>query len=278
MHTFDFFGVAANLIAILSAFVPQIVILIVDALILFKNLKADPFYLTFAYFCPPGSEYYEQWYSRQLHASVVTVLGIPLIMEGVRTFNFNILGEMIIPLKVQMCLNLAYEAVASGPPSMSVIRKLEKGLNLYDSFCIVQLRGLDVSTFDCLMILGLGYAILMFNAAATVTAWGVLPLAIAWVTPVLTGLCIFMLIAVLPDTLNCYTFSEKMLGKWKELARSTKNARCISKQLSARQMIGFYFGDFRPINHEFRLVYLDSVMERTSNQILVYNAGGSFEI
>lgn len=75
-----------------------------------------------------------------------------------------------------------------------------------------------------------------------------------------------------------FNFSEKMLGKWTELACHTKDKKCIIKQLSSRQMIGFHFGDFRPIDYDFRLVYLESVMERTSNQILVYKGGGTFQI
>lgn len=156
MREFDLFGVIANSSALLASFAPLLLFMIVDALILLKNLKIDPFYLTFSYFCPPGSEYYERWYSRSLHAVLVTVLGLPCIMEGVHIFNFNIINDILIPLKVQKYLKLGEAAVSESLPSLSVVDKIERGLKLYDSICIIQLRGLDSTTFDCLMILGLG--------------------------------------------------------------------------------------------------------------------------
>lgn len=240
----------------------------------------DPFYLLFAYFCPPGSEFYEQWYTRELHVIVVTLLGMPYLMEGIRTFNFNVINNMIIPRKMQQCLKIVEASVESAPAYMTVAQKLEQGLHMYDTLYLIILRGRDASSFDCLMILGLGYIILMFNAASPVTAWG--GGVAGWNCMGNSGfnwaLCVHAYNGT-PRQPACLQVQCRDFEKVEKLGTHTRNTRCIKKQLAAiRQPIGFCFGDFRPINNEFRLVYLDSVTERTSNQILVYNEGGTFEI
>lgn len=277
-HTFDHFGIIAHLVLLTLAFVAPSIVLIVDGLIFWKNFKMDPFYLLFAYFFPPGSEIHERWYSRELHALVVSALGIPYMLEGGRAFSFNLINDLIVPLCATQCIQKAECAMLSAPESFTVASKLEAGLHIYDQFCITQIRGQIMSSFDCLMILALGYVILMFNAAATVTAWGVLPTEVAWVTPALTLFCIFMLVSVLPYTIASFTRSESLLLRWRNLAKESRNTRCIRRQLAARVSIGFSFGEFRPINHDFRMIYFDSIADRTSNQILVYNNGGSFEL
>lgn len=247
-------------------------------LVLKKNVKVDPIYLPFAYFFPPGSEGYQKWYSEELHCIAVIVCGVPCFLEGGRILCFSVLNNIILSLCADQCLQRADQTVNMSM-SISVARQLERGLKVYDTFCIIHLRGAEImAKFEALLILGVGYAVLLFNASATVTAWDHLPPELAWAIPTLTLLGLFMLLAVLPYTISCYSYSERILRKWMLLARQSRNTKCIRKQLASRLPVGFLFGDFRPVNNEFRLVYLESVGERTSNQILVYNSGKSFGI
>lgn len=194
-------------------------------------------------------------------------------------FCFNLINNIIAALCAKQCLQYAEQSGnLLSLHSVSVTKRLEMGLKVYDTFCLIQLRGLKTNaTFDALLILEMGYAILMFNAAATITAWGVLPAELVWATPVLTLLCVFMMIAVLPYTVECCRYSERLLRKWMLLARQSRSSMYIRKKLASRLPVGFIFGSFRPINHEFRLVYFESVLERSSNQILVYKGGGTFQ-
>lgn len=162
--------------------------------------------------------------------------------------------------------------------NLTVAAKLNNGIKLYDTFCIVQLRGQTVHSFDSFLLLGMGYFIIMLNTAATVTAWNVLPVEIAWIPPLLTFVSVSLLIMILPVSIDCYRSSQVLLQKWRKLARNSTCTKCLRKQLAARLPIGFQFGEFRPINREFRLVYLESIMERTSNQILVYKNRAILEL
>lgn len=269
---FDILGVFINIGVVSFILAPVVVTCMVCFLIIWKGLKLDPFYLTFAYIFPPGSDTYEHIYTPELNALALLVLGMPAMLEGGRTFALNLVNEAIVFICSVQLLKLIDQDFATAPISMSLYSRMTKAVQMYDRFCIIQIIGRERTRYISLVTLGIGYAILMFNAAATVTVILVLPLEVAWIPPAVTFVCLFMLINILPYGIACYNYSEKLLRRWRILVR-TGNLQYIRKQLAARRPVGFMFGGFRPINKEFRLVYLESVMERTLNQILVNNSG-----
>lgn len=173
-------GVWVNLVAVGGVLGGIFVILIIDLLTLYKNLKVDPIYLAFAYFVPPSTETFKKWYDPTLHVAIVTALGISYFLEGVRTFTFTISNTIIVICNVKTCLNLINQYPVNAPRHMTVATKLENGVELYDTFCIIMQSGHEMQAFNDLTLLGLGYAITMFNAATTVAAWDILPPELVW--------------------------------------------------------------------------------------------------
>lgn len=276
--TFDVMGVVANFFIAIAVPTIALFTMVLSGLIIYKNFKMDPFYLAFAYFAPPDSEPYKKWYNPTLHAAVVSILGFPYFLEGIRTFDFNVLNDIIGAYCSINCLRLVEASINAAPAQMTMAGRLENGIKLYDAFYIIASSGRHIQSLENLLILGLGYAILMFNAAATVTAWDVLPIEVAWAPPVVTFLCILMLVVVLPIPLECCSRSGALLRRWTNLAKQTRSTRCVRKQLHSRLPVTYLYGQFKKMNPDFRLEYLESIMERTSNQILVYNSGGTFSI
>lgn len=271
-------GLVVLTFAPLAAPIGVSVIVILDLLVVYRNIRIDPFYAAFAYFAPPRGEFHKKWYSPGFHSVMLSIVGIPFFLEGLRTFAFNLVNNIIGPYCAIKCLQLVQQSIDKAPMQMTIAQKIENGIKLYDTFSISMKLGQDIQAFDHLMILGLGYVILMFNAAATVMAWDILPVEMVWIPPLLTFFCVFILFMVLPVCLECFNGSKGMLRKWTNLARHTRNTRCVRKQLASRLPVGYIFGDFRKMNNEFRLAYLDSITDRTSNQILVYQSGGAFSI
>lgn len=267
-----------NFAAVILAVCPLGFLFCDISVIWITNLKLDPVYLLFVYFFPPGSEVYQNWYSPLHHALVCFIVGIPYVIEGGRTIAYCLMLGYIIPPCIMQYLHAAAETVSISSGSLRVSRRLKMGIKLYDRYCILQHSERGSTSTNSIIIYGLGYVIIMINAAAIFAAWDHLPIEVIWMTLVITLMGIGFLTVPFPATTELYTFAESMLREWKNIAKFAKTSASIRRQVTSRIPVGLYFGDFRPLNNEFRLAYLESLMERTSNQILIFKSGRAFSL
>lgn len=278
LATFDYFGVFGNVVAASGVPIIALIILVLDWRILYNNFDMDPFYLTFAYFVPPSGEIYKKLYSSRLHVFVLSVPGFLFALEGFRTFAHNLTNIVIGVYSSTKCLSLVNQSIKYAPAHTTIASKLENGIKVYDTFCIYMGSGKAIQSYHTILILGLGYIILMFNAAAAVMAWDLLPIEIAWFPPIVTITSVILLLIVLPIAIKCNSSSEALLRRWMNLAKRNRNTRCVRKQLASRLPVAYTFGEFRNVNREFMRAYVESILERTSNQILVYQSGGALSV
>jgi len=133
--------------------------------------------------------------------------------------------------------------------------------------------GRETSTFVVLMTMGVGYCIVILTMSSTVRGFYILPMEIYWLFPVVTVICFIMLLVALPYATFIYKYSYSLKLKWKLRMNELKlRKKYYRKQLRALWTVCFYFGSYRELNDESKTVYIESIIERFMNGILVLEA------
>ncbi|CAL8132902.1 unnamed protein product [Orchesella dallaii] len=144
---------------------------------------------------------------------------------------------------------------------------INRAIQEYNAFNVLHLAGSSEIWFITYITLGVGYAVVMISASATVMGFDLLPPQIYWFAPALTMVCVALLMTGLPYATACYSLSVDMLRSW----RRNNETKLFRKKLMALQLICFNFGAFRRLNREFMMIYIASIVESTMSLVLLFN-------
>lgn len=133
-----------------------------------NELKVDPVYLTFAYFCPPGSTTHESWYSSLAHVTYGLMVWNKESFEVARSFQFHEIVGTVILCCTKNCISIIDMRMHTSLSQLCMASKFETGIKLYDEFCVAQINGRCITSFYCLVRVSMPYVNFMLNAAAKV--------------------------------------------------------------------------------------------------------------
>ncbi|CAL8132904.1 unnamed protein product [Orchesella dallaii] len=250
----DSTGVIANIMSLYFGFIPPVLTACGIIMCWVAEVNVDPLYLVFRYFSD-SSDDYDSFFK----GCIRIVFSHLCIQEGGRTLCF-VLTYIIAACE---CTESTLEKIHH----ISTTDRIQ-AVKEYNTFYILHLAGsaeIGPLPFATLLV---GYAVLMLSASATIMGYELLPPQIYWYAPVLTMVCLAVMLVGLPYSTGCYALSEDMLKSWKRV----NEKKWFRKRLRAMRPVCFYFGGFRELNIEFMMIYLESVFETTMSLTVLFNA------
>ncbi|CAL8133049.1 unnamed protein product [Orchesella dallaii] len=118
---------------------------------------------------------------------------------------------------------------------------------------------------------GVGYCAIAYAASVTITEANVLPFQIYWVFPSVLVFGIIVTHIALSQVTSCFQLSNRMIQDWKHGTTpiGKYEAKYVGKLAKSLRPISFYFGSFRQLNKEFKVVYIESIVGRVVDAVLL---------
>jgi len=219
------------------------------------GIRIDPIYLFLVSVC--DMETVSSLYSSYSFLLTVMILYLSILSEMSRLLAIIGLGLILITFcTIQTLIKINRDTI-------------NQGVQEYKQLTIIQSIGTASNSFIVLITMGVGYCILVFYSAVTIIGLRLLPLEIYWIFPLVTLVCVIMLLVALPNGTKCYNISSNLIQTWKSDSQVLCRARYKNKILRTLRPICFHFGSYREVNNEAKTIYVYSVMEQVMTLVLV---------
>jgi len=221
------------------------------------NIRFDPTYLTLVNILP--KETFEAVYAvYYLYMPLSTLLLIFLFSEMARVATF-ILEQLLVYSYITKLILRKIKLLSGPSPKLA--------LNEYRRLMVLQSIGRETLAVTTFMAMGIGYALLMFYAAVTITCFETIPSQVYWLFPAVTVIGTLMIAIVLPYATYCCTLSTNMIHEWKQMAIGDRSGK-YRRILKTLRPVCFYFGSFRELSDETKTIYVQSLISRVVDVVL----------
>ncbi|CAL8068082.1 unnamed protein product [Orchesella dallaii] len=147
------------------------------------------------------------------------------------------------------------------------------GIREYKTLILVQNFGRKAFTFTVFLTMGMGYCIVVLALSATCRGIFLIPIEIYWLFPTVAVFCVIMLIVALPCATFVFNCSLSIKRDWiLRLNGLIRRKKFYRAHLRSLQPIAFYFGSYRELNNDSKAVYIQSIIERFMNGLLLLEA------
>jgi len=196
----DKLGIISLLFSLVRAALPFMLEIFTFGFLHLVGIRIDPIYLLLVNVC--DMETVSSLYSFYCFLLPVMTFYLFVLSEISRLVVHSGVGLIVITYcTIQTLIKISKE-------------KINLGIQDYKQLTIIQSIGVSSNSFIVLMAMGVGYCILVFYSAVTIIGLRLLPLQIYWIFPLITLLCVIILLVALPNGTKCFNISSNLIQRW----------------------------------------------------------------